>query len=305
MSDIVFGPVTSRRFGQSLGIDLSPDKKQCNFDCLYCELKGAKTVASMQDAPSVTKVIAEVKKALIKYQNIDVITLTANGEPSLYPYISELVQELNKVKNNAKILILSNGSTIGDKNIQKVLQDIDIVKLSLDCATQKCFKKLDRPLKSINIKDIIEGMVHFAKDFSNELVIEVLVVKNINDTKDEFFEIKKVLDLIKPHRIDVGSIDRPPAYNVQGVEIAVLKELALILEPLPVSIAYKKDYSEIKRDFSESEIINLVSKRPQSFDDVRISFSDSSKVILETLLEKEVLHVKEIAGVNFYELQEA
>lgn len=34
----IFGPVKSRRFGLSLGIDLSPDFKSCNFDCLYCEL---------------------------------------------------------------------------------------------------------------------------------------------------------------------------------------------------------------------------------------------------------------------------
>jgi len=37
----IFGPVASRRFGMSLGIDLSPDKKRCNFDCIYCELDPA------------------------------------------------------------------------------------------------------------------------------------------------------------------------------------------------------------------------------------------------------------------------
>ena len=39
---IIFGPVQSRRFGESLGVDLSPQIKQCNYDCLYCELKGKK-----------------------------------------------------------------------------------------------------------------------------------------------------------------------------------------------------------------------------------------------------------------------
>ena len=83
MSKIVFGPITSRRFGQSLGIDLSPDTKQCNFDCIYCELKGAKPVDKIQDPPSVKEVVASVKEALKKYKDIDVITLTANGEPTL------------------------------------------------------------------------------------------------------------------------------------------------------------------------------------------------------------------------------
>ena len=37
-SDIVFGPIHSRRLGSSLGINLLPaDGKLCNFDCIYCE----------------------------------------------------------------------------------------------------------------------------------------------------------------------------------------------------------------------------------------------------------------------------
>ena len=40
-NNIIFGPIPSRRFGKSLGIDLSPGRKQCNFDCLYCELDPA------------------------------------------------------------------------------------------------------------------------------------------------------------------------------------------------------------------------------------------------------------------------
>ena len=304
MSNIVFGPVTSRRFGQSLGIDLSPSLKQCNFDCVYCELKGAKPVAKIENAPSVQNVITSVKEALLKYKDIDVITLTANGEPTLYPYLKELVGELNKIKEAKKLLILSNGTSIIDEKTREALLEIDIVKLSLDCVTQRCFKKIDRPLKGLHVEDIIKGMVSFSKLFTKELVIEVLVVQGINDKEQEFEEIKKALDCINPSRIDVGTIDRPPAYDVKGVSIERLKELVRNLEPLPVSIAYKRDYSESKRDFNEEEIINLLSKRPQSFDDVDISFSKNSKEILAQLVKNETLHVRDIAGVKFYEIKE-
>ena len=34
----VFGPIFSRRLGNSLGINLLPENgKICNFDCIYCE----------------------------------------------------------------------------------------------------------------------------------------------------------------------------------------------------------------------------------------------------------------------------
>jgi len=302
MSKTVFGPITSRRFGQSLGIDLSPDTKQCNFDCIYCELKGAKPVDTIQNPPSVKEVVTSVKEALKKYKDIDVITLTANGEPTLYPYLKELVKELHMIKGNAKLLILSNGATVTCKDVRETLREIDIVKLSLDCVSQKCFKKIDRPIEGLHVRDIIEGIKEFRKIYNKELVLEVLVVAGINDKESEFQALQKVLEEIKPDRIDISTVDRPPAYDVKSVSIQRLKELSSILSSLPISLAYKRDYSEEKRDFTKNEILNMIDKRPQSFDDVNISFSRESIMLLNQLVKDGLLYVKDVAGVNFYKL---
>jgi len=266
MNKIVFGPITSRRFGQSLGIDLSPDTKQCNFDCIYCELKGAKPVDTIQNPPLVDEVITNVIEALKKYKDIDVITLTANGEPTLYPYMKELIQKLHLIKKSSKLLILSNGATVTSKETREILKEIDIVKLSLDCVTERCFKKIDRPLKGLHVKDIIEGIKEFRKIYNKELVLEVLVVDGINDKESEFENLREVLKDIKPDRIDISTVDRPPAYDVKSVSIERLKELASVLSTLPISLAYKRDYTEDKRDFTKNEILNMIDKRPQSFD---------------------------------------
>ncbi len=300
MNNIIFGPVTSRRFGKSLGIDLSPSKKQCNFDCLYCELEGSKPVNSMDDAVDVELVIAELKKALVRYKDIDVITITANGEPTLYPCLDRLVDEINLIKQSHKLLILSNSANITKKNIRQTLSKIDIVKLSLDCISPECFRKIDRPLKSIDINDIVNALKEFRKTYKGSLIIEILVVKGINDKSVEFEKLNKILQEIKPDRIDVGTIDRPPAYRVEGVSMGRLKELSAILEGLHVSIAYKKDYKGKKLDFSEKEILNLLKKRPQSFSDIESMFSDKSKNILESLYQSGVVTIKEVAGVKFY-----
>ena len=90
MLNLTFGPIPSRRFGMSLGIDLSASIKQCNFDCLYCELKAFKTVSKQNDSIEVKFYIDEVEKALVKFPEIEVITITANGEPTLYPYLDRL-----------------------------------------------------------------------------------------------------------------------------------------------------------------------------------------------------------------------
>ena len=300
MSDVIFGPVNSRRFGKSLGIDLSPALKQCNFDCVYCELKGAKPLKEMREVVSVDEVISALKIALLKHSDIDVITITANGEPTLYPYLDELVSKINKIKENYKLLILSNSASIINENIQKTLAKIDIVKLSLDCVSAKCFKKIDRPYNDININDIISGIKKFSKSYEGSLVIEVLVVEGINDKDEEFEKLNLVLNDIKPSRVDISTIDRPPAYKVKQVSMERLEELSRKIKSLCVSVAYRKDYKGKKNSFSKDEILNLISKRPQSIDDINMSFDDRTKIRFNKLVEEKKIVEEEIAGMRFY-----
>ena len=304
MAGLTFGPITSRRFGTSLGVDLSPDIKQCNFDCVYCELKGAKPVATIDNAPLVKDVVNAVKAALEKYQDIDVITLTANGEPTLYPYLEELVGALNTIKTTQKLLILSNGATITNAFTCKALQKIDIVKLSLDCVSERCFKRIDRPLKGISVRELIQGMKAFKKSFTGEFVLEVLVVEGINDKEEEFILLNQVINEIGPHRVDVGTIDRPPAYDVKGVSYERLEALALMIETIPVSVASKRVYSEAKKSFSIEELLSTLAKRPQSMEDVHQMYDDETKKRLEKLLKEEKVTCKDVAGVTFYSTRE-
>ena len=304
MNNLTFGPITSRRFGTSLGIDLSPDKKQCNFDCVYCELKGAKPVGSIVDAPLVKDIIASVEEALAKYDDIDVITLTANGEPTLYPYLEELVDALNQIKTTQKLLILSNGATINDPVTCKALEKIDIVKLSLDCVSERCFKRIDRPLKGISVDALIQGMKRFKQLFKGELVLEVLVVEGINDTEEEFLLLNDAMKMIAPHRVDVGTIDRPPAYAVKGVSYDRLEALARFIETIPVSVASKRVYSESKKTFTQEELLSTLAKRPQSVEDVTKIFDVQTQKRLEVLVEEGKVTCRNVAGVTFYQTRE-
>ena len=295
----IFGPIQSRRFGLSLGIDLSPDEKSCNFDCLYCELAVAEVTDTIKNPPKVEDILSEVKAALVEFPDVDVITLTANGEPTLYPDLDALVDGLNRVKGDKKLLILSNASTIYHDSMQATLSKIDIVKLSLDCASEGCFKKIDRAMVSIMIADIIEGMKRFRSRYEGDMVIEILVIKGVNDTKEEMQRLNRVLHEIEPDRIDLGSIDRPPAYGVQAVSEEVLKELAEEFSDLPVHLIYKQAPKK-RVDFSEEEIIETVKRRPQSEGDVAHLFSKEAQERLQKLLDEEKLIMIEIAGVMFY-----
>ena len=298
---ITFGPINSRRFGKSLGVDLSPNMKQCNFDCLYCELKGQKVVDNQSSTVSVDEVISAIKEALAQNRDIDVLTLTANGEPTLYPYLGELIDRINEIKGDIKTLILSNASTIAKPSVQEALLKLDSVKLSLDCATPKCFKKLDRASKSVDLEAIKQGMLEFSAKYSGNLLIEILVVEGINDSKEEIGKINQFLLKLKPTRIDLGTIERPPAYDIKPVSYDKLYSLSLEFDKsLNVSIATKQPNKEAKFDYTKEQILHTLSLRPLTRDDIKILFNQASQKSFEELLESGEIKSINSAGVEFF-----
>jgi wyosine [tRNA(Phe)-imidazoG37] synthetase (radical SAM superfamily) len=301
MKKYVFGPVNSRRFGISLGIDLSPEEKKCNFDCLYCEV--GKTFKKTQKIEKIdTKILKnEIEDALKKYPHIEVITVTANGEPTLCKNIAEVTETVNRLKNGKKTVILSNSSTVAKKEIKDILKKYDIVKLSLDCATEQCFKKIDRPEKDIKLSEILKGVTEFAREFENKLVIEIMVVSKINDNFEEFKKLNEILQQIKPARVDLSTIDRPPAYNVKGVLFEKLFQLGKAIRNIPFSIAVRKDEMVKKFDFSKEEILKLISLRPVSKTETS-NFSPKTQNIISKLIKEKKIKTKYVANLCFYVL---
>ncbi|MEO1958520.1 MAG: radical SAM protein [Nautiliaceae bacterium] len=293
----IFGPVASRRFGMSLGVDLSPDKKRCNFDCVYCELEPSKPVTFYDNPSSVSEIFEEVREAIFKF-NFDVLTITSNGEPTLYPYLDSLIDKLKTL--NKKLLILSNSSTINSPKIQNALKKLDIVKLSLDAVTPLIFKRIDRPVKGIEIKNIINGMIEFRRVFNKELIIEILVVKGINDKEDEFKEINEVLKKIKPDRVDISTIDRPPAYNVKGVSIKRLFELSKFIENQNIFIPIREGINFRVESLSKEELLRTLKKRPFTDVDIKNIFDEHTQRLFNDLLKENLIEETWVGGVKFY-----
>jgi wyosine [tRNA(Phe)-imidazoG37] synthetase (radical SAM superfamily) len=295
----LFGPVSSRRFSMSLGIDLSPDEKSCNFDCIYCELEKAKKLDNIKNPPKVDDIIDEIKEAFKKY-NFDVITITANGEPTLYPYLDELIDKLNLIKEDKKLLILSNSSTIFNEDIQNSLLKLDIVKLSLDSVIPNTFKKIDRQMEDIKIENIVDGIMKFSKKFQNELILEVLVVEGINDKIEEFQALNEVINKINPTRVDISTIDRPPAYDVKPVSYEKLFELSHEIKNQNIFIASRKNLHDKKENLNEEEILNTLSKRPFSKSDIENIFDKETQKIFNRLLEEKKIEIKFAGSVEFF-----
>ena len=295
----IFGPINSRRFGVSLGIDLSPKIKQCNFDCLYCELAPMATVASQNEVVAVKTIMKQLKEHL--NNSIDVITLTANGEPTLYPNLSELIDEIDKVKNTTQTLILTNSANLVNETTFQTLLKLDQVKLSLDAVSHDVFKKIDRPHESIHIDDVITKVVEFSKIYKGKLFIEILFVHGLNDTKEEVQKLNAVLRDINASRIDLGTIDRPPAYPVVGISYKELHEIAQMFDnSLPIHIASRVHAEANNTSYNEIEIINTLDKRPLTQDDINLLFDEQSKQRLQKLLNESKIMKKRVGNLEFY-----
>jgi wyosine [tRNA(Phe)-imidazoG37] synthetase (radical SAM superfamily) len=298
MSKFTFGPLISRRFGLSLGIDLSPSIKQCNFDCLYCELKPRKAMTQQEIIEDVKEIVEDVKKSI--KPDLDVLTITANGEPTMFAKLNKLTKELNKIKNDAKLLILSNGSTICNKKTKKALKKYDIVKLSLDAVSKNVFKKIDRADSNINIKKLIKHMIKFRAKYKKELILEVLFVKGINDSNSEIKLLAKTIKKISPNRVDIGTIDRPPAFDVEPISSQRLFEIKEMFDDLNVNVIYAKKSDIKKLYYTKNDILNTISKRPLTISDADMLFDEQSLQHLKELKNDNSIKQKNISGVLFF-----
>ena len=297
-NSIIFGPINSRRFGMSLGVDLSPSTKQCNFDCLYCELLPSATVSKQNKTVEVLQIINELKKHLNK--NIDVITLTANGEPTLYPHLDTLIDEIDKIKNDTQTLILTNSATLINDTVFNTLLKLDQVKLSLDAISENIFKKIDRPHPTVDIGNIASKVIEFSKSYKGKLYIEILFVHTLNDTKEEISKLNDTLMKLDATRIDLGTIDRPPAYNVKGLDYRELYDISLMFDSsLPIHIASRKQAKVKTSNYNEAEILNTLGMRPLTMDDIDLLFDKQSKEKLNNLISNKKILKKTISNIEF------
>ncbi len=301
---VVFGPVLSRRFGKSLGVDLSPSKKQCNYNCIYCELGKAKPIECMEEVIKVETLINAIQNALNNLTTpIDVLTITANGEPTLYPHLLELIQSIKPFLKGVKTLILSNGSLFYEPKVQQALKEFDIVKFSLDAIDLKAFERVDKPY-SKDINKILEGILSFSQIYQGQLVAEVLLIKGVNDSANNLKLIADFLKQINIARVDLSTIDRPSSFKAPKLSEDELLKCSLFFEGLCVSLPKRSttqaDQAKKLISCGIDELLALISRRPLSAEEAPLILDPNAFRHLETLLNHKQITIKKVGSLEFY-----
>ena len=190
----VYGPVPSRRLGNSLGIDPIPSKT-CNYQCIYCQLGKTTNFTNIRKNYFPKKdITAEIEKAIKLNENkFDYITFVGSGEPTLYKDLKDLIIKTKELSEKP-LCVITNGSLLYEKGVQNALIYSDVVLPSLDAGDEKSFLRINRPHPSINFEKLIQGFIDFKKKFEGRFWIEVMLMKGINDSKEELFK-RRITDI--------------------------------------------------------------------------------------------------------------
>jgi wyosine [tRNA(Phe)-imidazoG37] synthetase (radical SAM superfamily) len=229
----VYGPVESRRLGLSLGISLTP-YKTCNFDCIYCQLGGTAELSRERKEYIPVAVIIEELRSWIacnprEAQNLNYITLSGFGEPTLNIRIEDLISEIKKI-SSAPIALITNASLLSDPSVRRSILQVDLIVPSLDAVTPRIFAKIDRPNPEIKIEDIIDGLIALRKEFRGRIWLETMLVSGINDDIRHIKKLKKVVDMVRPDKIQLNSPVRcAPGQDAPPVDQNKLKKISEIL----------------------------------------------------------------------------
>jgi len=304
----VFGPVPSRRLGLSLGIDPVP-LKTCTYDCIYCQLgRTDKLTVERREYVPLENILADLDRKLEAHPPPDYLTLSGSGEPTLYRRLDELIRQLRQ-RAVAPVAVLTNGSLLWDPEVRQSLREADLVVPSLDAGDEHLFRRINRPHPLISFDKMVAGLVEFRRDFAKPIWLEVFLLGGLTAQEDEVAKIARIIQDIKPDRVQINSVTRPPAEEfAYPVSRPRLEQLAQAFGGLAEVVADYPAGAEFPDSAlaTEADILNLLRRRPCSLQDVAAGLHTHPAQLskhMETLVKKKLITVKAKEGVIFYTLR--
>jgi wyosine [tRNA(Phe)-imidazoG37] synthetase (radical SAM superfamily) len=303
----IFGPIPSRRLGISLGVDLV-DFKVCSFNCVFCECgKTNNLTIERKDYIPCEKIISELKEYFKTKPELDFVTLTGSGEPTLNTGIEKIIDFMKKDFPQYKVAVLTNGTLLWDDNVVKEIKNADLIKISLNAITESAFKKITNCAKNLDIKKVIKGIIDFRKKYSGEIWLEIFIVPGINDNDKELELLKNAIMKMKPDKIHLNTLDRPAEFNwVKSASHETLNYIKEYFKPLNAEIVakFKKTINISDENIMlEEKVVAILKRRPCTKEDIHSIF-DISKDVLDNVLENlksenKVIEEKKNRGIFF------
>ncbi len=285
----VFGPVYSRRLGRSLGVDVLPFKA-CNWNCVYCQLgRTHRYTTKRQRYRPPEAVWRELERSLERMagRKPDFITAVGSGETLLYEGLGSLIEAI-KANTDMPVAVITNGSLLGSGAVQEELARADVVMPSLDAGTPRCFRRVNRPHRSLQYEDHVAGLKAFRRVYPGRIWLEVMLVKGLNDDEDSLRELSVGVAEIGPEEVHLNTPARPAAEKwVKKPDDKTLKRAAAVLGPRAWIVAEPGDRVEPVLDHPREEtVMDIISRHPMTTGQLATALSGGREVRMKALLER-------------------
>jgi wyosine [tRNA(Phe)-imidazoG37] synthetase (radical SAM superfamily) len=240
-------------------------------------------------------ILEELEARLAENPELDFVTLSGSGEPTLNSDIGRLIEGI-KAMTDVPVAVLTNGTLLTDPDVRAALAQADVVAPSIDAVSKGAFEKVNRPHESLDPGVIADALVTFAREYRGKIWLEVLFVEGLNDDSDEVGRIAGIIDAVKPDRVHVNTVVRPPAApHSRALSPARLQEIAERFGPAAEVIASATGPSQPKAERDASDVIvAMAARRPVTAIDVARSAGISQAAAakrLNALVERGVLSV--------------
>lgn len=256
----LFGPVPSRRYGRSLGIDLVP-MKTCCYDCVFCQLGlTPKTTCERRDYVPIQAVLAELETWLATHDAVDILTLCGSGEPTLHAHFGEVLRWI-RAKTSYPSLLMSNGALFFDPEVRRDAALASRVKISMHFWDEASFQATVRPDSSISFAQVYEGWRKFREDFTGLLDIEFFALPGLNDDPAALQRVHQLMAPLRPDTVTVNRAERPPAdSDVRTVSPEQFAQLCAFFGT--VASSQQASQSAAPQPYSEEALLALARRHP-------------------------------------------
>lgn len=295
-----YGPVPSRRLGRSLGVSPIPPKT-CSYSCVYCQLGRTKHLqVERKSFYSKEEIFSEIQKGA-RNSDPDCVTFVGDGEPTLCKDLGWIINK-TKIELQLPVAVITNGSLLSLEDVRKDLLSADIILPTLDAGTDKIFRQINRPHKSIGFFDMLYGMRDFRREFSGEIWLEVMLVNGLNDSGEELQNIKNAVDLIRPDRIYVVTPIRPPAepWVEPPSPEKILKAQHILGGAVPLTNSESGDFGLSEFIDARQAIMEIGARHPLRLEQaMEIEKSFSSKDIVKKMIKEGELFKTKYNNKNY------
>jgi len=243
-------------------------------------------------------------RARAQSEPVDYLAFVPDGEPTLDKNLGAMIAHLEAL--GVPVGVITNGSLLWREDVRNELSRARWVSLKVDATREVSWRRINRPCRALELPQILDGVLAFARAYHGELMTETMLVAGINDRPEDLMATAEFLRLVRPHTAYLSVPTRPPALRgVVPPDERVLNQAYHLFRKRVNRVEYLLGYegnSFASTSDVADDILSITAVHPMREDAVMalLSRTGNSGVIVDHLVTAGALTVTEYEHHRFY-----